>query len=391
MVEWPVRELGDLCTRITVGHVGSMASRYVPRGIPFLRSQNVKPGRINLSSLKFIDKEFHDKLTKSQLNAGDLVIVRTGEPGVAAVIPHGMGSMNCSDLVIARPAADVDVRFLCYAINETATGFVRAHVVGAVQQHFNVSSAKRLTIRLPPIDEQQRIVGVLGALDDKIALNNRIAVTAEELCRNVFSEKSWEARTSVESIAILRKEQVSPAVLSEQTVAHYSLPAFDSEKLPEITDPCAIKSSKFVVPESAVLFSKLNPDIPRVWNVAPELNIPALASTEFLVLEARSGVTTAELWAVLCQPGLLSSLASKVTGTSKSHQRVRPAEVMASAVVDPRELGDCRGQVQSLAERIARARNESRTLATLRDTLLPQLMSGKLRVREAEKIVEDAV
>ncbi|EST27076.1 hypothetical protein M877_17540 [Streptomyces niveus NCIMB 11891] len=117
----------------------------------------------------------------------------------------------------------------------------------------------------------------------------------------------------------------------------------------------------------------------------------ALASTEFLVLEPQNGVSAAELWAVLSQPGLFGNLAANATGTSKSHQRVRPAEVMTSVVVDPRELGDARGQVGALADRVMQARNESRTLATLRDTLLPQLMSGKLRVRDAEKIVEDAV
>ncbi len=162
MAEWPVRELGDLCTRVTVGHVGSMASRYVSEGIPFLRSQNVKRGRLDLAGLKYIDDNFHRELAKSQLNAGDLVIVRTGEPGVAAVVPDGIGPLNCSDLVIARPAPGVDVRFMCYAINETAEEFVRAHTVGAVQQHFNVASAKKLALKVPSLPEQQAIAAASG-------------------------------------------------------------------------------------------------------------------------------------------------------------------------------------------------------------------------------------
>ncbi|MFD5974379.1 MULTISPECIES: restriction endonuclease subunit S domain-containing protein [Streptomyces] len=344
-----------------------------------------------MSSLKYIDEDFHGQLRKSQLNAGDLVMVRTGEPGVAAVIPEGLGAVNCSDLVIARPDPDVNVHFLCYAINETARDFVRAHTVGAVQQHFNVASAKQLALRLPSRREQDSVAAVLGALDDKIAVNERIADTAERLCQCLCSEESWDARTTVDSIAALRKEQVSPAALNADTVAHYSLPAFDSGRMPELTVPQAIKSAKFVIREPAVLLSKLNPDIPRVWRVAPELETPALASTEFLVLEPHSGVTTSELWAVLSQPELLRGLAAKVTGTSRSHQRVRPAEVMSSEIVDPRKLGAVRGKVQSLAQRAMTARDESRALAALRDALLPQLMSGKLRVRDAERIVEDAV
>ncbi|MDT0479904.1 restriction endonuclease subunit S domain-containing protein [Streptomyces doebereineriae] len=248
-----------------------------------------------------------------------------------------------------------------------------------------------LKLRLPSRTEQENVVGVLGALDDKIVVNERITATAEDLCQSIFSEQSWEARTTVESIAILRKGQVAPDALSETQVDHYSLPAFDSGAMPEVTDPRSIKSSKFVVRQPSVLLSKLNPEIPRVWNVSPRQKCTALASTEFLVLEPRNDVTAAELWAVLSQPGLLGDLASKVTGTSKSHQRVRPAEVMTSQVVDPRDLGDVRGQARTLLSRVMQARDESLALATLRDTLLPQLMSGKLRVRDAEKIVEGAV
>ncbi|MFH9012594.1 hypothetical protein ACH4C6_14550 [Streptomyces sp. NPDC017943] len=260
-----------------------------------------------------------------------------------------------------------------------------------MQQHFNVASAKRLTLRVPPLLEQQAVAGVLGALDDKITGNERVARAAENLCRAVFSDNSWEARTTVGEIAALHKGQVRPETLTDGSVAHYSLPAFDSGAVPEIADPRTIKSAKFIVRQPSILLSKLNPEIPRVWNVSPDRTMPALASTEFLVLEPQSGVTTAELWAVLSQPEFLGGLAAKVTGTSKSHQRVRPAEVMNSAVVDPRELGHARRQAQALVSRAMQARSESRRLAALRDTLLPHLMSGKLRVREAEKIVEDAV
>jgi type I restriction enzyme S subunit len=263
--------------------------------------------------------------------------------------------------------------------------------VGSSNPTLNRNHVHPVAISWPTLEEQNVVAGMLGALDDKIVVNECIAATAEDLCRSIFSERSWEARTTVESIAILRKEQVAPDALSETQVDHYSLPAFDSGAMPEVTDPRSIKSSKFVVRQPSVLLSKLNPEIPRVWNVSPRQEFTALASTEFLVLEPRNTVTTAELWAALSQPRLLSDLASKVTGTSKSHQRVRPVEVMTSQVVDPRDLGDARGQARTLLGRVMQARDESRTLATLRDTLLPQLMSGKLRVRDVEKIVEDAV
>ncbi|MDV9170519.1 restriction endonuclease subunit S [Streptomyces sp. W16] len=284
----------------------------------------------------------------------------------------------------------VDSGFAYYMLRYRAVD-IRRIASGSTTPIVNKSTFAAFSISVPGLPEQASIAEVLGGLDDKIAINERITSTAENLCRAIFSDQSWAVRTSVEGIATLRKEQVTPATLTELNVAHYSLPAFDSGAMPEIAEPRSIKSAKYLIRQPSVLFSKLNPEIPRVWNVSPDQGISALASTEFLVLEPRNGVSTAELWAVLSQPGLLGGLVAKVTGTSKSHQRVQPSEVMNSAVVDPRELGDTRGHVRALVDRAMQARRESRVLATLRDALLPQLMSGKLRIRDAERIVEDTV
>ncbi len=112
--DWIKVNLEELCDDITVGHVGSMANEYVDSGIPFLRSLNVKPFRIIKEDLKYISPEFHEKLKKSSLRSGDIVIVRTGEPGACAIIPHDFHNSNCSDVVILRPKSSVSNRFLVY-------------------------------------------------------------------------------------------------------------------------------------------------------------------------------------------------------------------------------------------------------------------------------------
>ena len=188
-VDWPVVRLDDVADDITVGHVGSMATEYVPVGIPFLRSQNVEPFRVSLVDVKYVGEDFHARLAKSALQPGDVVIVRTGRPGSAAVIPPDLPVANCADLVIVRPGPTLDAHFLMYFINSGGSGHVASHLVGAVQQHFNVGSARTLRIPLPPLPEQQRIARTLGALDDKIELNRRMNRTLESIARAVF--KSW--------------------------------------------------------------------------------------------------------------------------------------------------------------------------------------------------------
>src|SRR5438094_1052918 len=130
--EWQEVFLEEVAADITVGHVGPMASEYVPTGVPFLRSQNVEPLRINDTDLKFITPEFHARLKKSVLSPGDVVIVRTGKPGACAVIPESLAVANCSDLVIVRCGPQLDPRFLAYYVNSVAVHHVDSHLVGAV-------------------------------------------------------------------------------------------------------------------------------------------------------------------------------------------------------------------------------------------------------------------
>ena len=187
--DWRDVALEDVADELTVGYVGPMASEYVDEGIPFLRSLNVDPLRINKNDLKFITPEFHSRIRKSRLTPGDVVIVRTGKPGSCSVVPEWLADANCSDLVIVRCGPQLDNRFLAYYVNTVAGDHVAAHLVGAVQQHFNVGAARTLRIKLPPLAEQKAIAAVLGALDDKIELNRRMNATLEAMARALF--QSW--------------------------------------------------------------------------------------------------------------------------------------------------------------------------------------------------------
>lgn len=162
---WQERKLGDLCREVTVGFVGTMANKYKETGIPFLRSQNIKPYYISLKDVVYIDDEFNKVLKKSQLNPGDLAIVRTGYPGTAAVIPDTLTVSNCSDLVIVKTGIDLDPYFLSYFFNSTyGKKLVLGNLVGAAQKHFNVTAAKKVFIPLPSLKEQHKVIRKLDLL-----------------------------------------------------------------------------------------------------------------------------------------------------------------------------------------------------------------------------------
>ncbi|MCB0712042.1 MAG: restriction endonuclease subunit S [Ignavibacteriae bacterium] len=156
---WVERQLASLCNEITVGHVGSMKTKYMESGIPFLRSQNIRPFEVSMENAMFIDETFHHALKKSQLSPGDLAIVRTGYPGTAAVIPPELPDSNCSDLVIVRPSNEVNPHFLAAFFNSAfGKKLVLGKIVGAAQKHFNITAAKEVMLYVPPIPEQLAII-----------------------------------------------------------------------------------------------------------------------------------------------------------------------------------------------------------------------------------------
>ena len=167
-VGWTKKPLAAVCKKITVGHVGSMAHRYQESGIPFLRSQNVRPFEITMDNVTFIDDAFHKELNKSQLRPGDLAIVRTGYPGTAAVIPPWLIEANCSDLVIIRPGQDLMPEYLESFFNSSfGKKLVLGKLVGAAQKHFNVTAAKEVVLHYPPAREQATVVAEIKQLRDE--------------------------------------------------------------------------------------------------------------------------------------------------------------------------------------------------------------------------------
>ena len=161
---WIDRQLASLCHEITVGHVGSMKTEYKASGIPFLRSQNIRPFEVSMDNVMFIDAKFHHALKKSRLRPGDLAIVRTGYPGTAAVIPPELPDSNCSDLVIVRPGDEVNPHFLAAFFNSAfGKQLVLGKIVGAAQKHFNVTAAKEVMLHVPPINEQKNIIQMIDS------------------------------------------------------------------------------------------------------------------------------------------------------------------------------------------------------------------------------------
>jgi len=434
---WQEIALQDLATEITVGFVGPMASEYVPKGIPFLRSLNVEPYRINRAELMHVSESFHQRIKKSALAPGDVVIVRTGKPGTAAVIPDTLAIANCSDLVIVRPGPQLDARFLAYYINSAAQGHVFAHTVGAVQQHFNVGSAKTLKLLRPPLHEQRAIARILGALDDKIELNRRMNRTLEAMAQALF--RAWFV--DFEPVSAKREgrrpvgmDDVAAALFPEhfRETAIGPIPAgWDISTIGMIADviDCLHSRKPDRLPSGKPLLQlgNIRDDgllDPSDWYLISEDDYDEWVSR----MEAQQGdcvITNVGRVGAVSQipPGVKAALGRNMTGIRCKISHPLPtfliecllSDAMRDEIVQKTDAGTILdalnvknipslrfvsppGLILDIFEkriRPVRAKMEhnfkaSLTLGNLRDHLLPQLLSGKLRIGQAERIVGEA-
>ncbi|MCP5337248.1 MAG: restriction endonuclease subunit S [Pseudomonadales bacterium] len=296
--------------------------------------------------------------------------------------------------------------------------------------YLSLIDQKRLAITLPPIGEQRAIAHILGTLDDKIELNRRMSETPEAMARALFKSwfvdfdpvrakaegrdpglpkpladlfparlvdselgeipEGWEVGDFGHVVELLR-QQVNPLGAPETRFRHFSIPAFDDGQWPKDEMGESIKSQKSRVLPGVVLLSKLNPEIERTWLVDIEAGDQAICSTEFLVLRPQRPFGRGLIYCLARSREMRRRVEGLVTGTSKSHQRAHASSILALPVVLPgREIGQAfERQADPLLARSLRCRRESRTLASLRDTLLPKLVSGELRIKDAACFIKD--
>lgn len=427
-------KLGDVVEEITVGHVGPMASEYVASGIPFLRSQNVLPFTISTNDIRYITSAFHAQLKKSRLRPGDVVIVRTGKPGTCAVIPEWLEEANCSDLVIVRCGKRAHPRYIAYWVNSLAANHISGHLVGAVQQHFNVGAARQMPMLLPAFDDQLRILEVLGSLDNKIELNRRMNETLEAMAQAIFLDwfidfgptrrkldgathpveimgglatepdrarelaglfpgrfgddglpEGWKEGT-LGDVARAGGTAVSPSEIAPDT------PYIGLEHMPrrsialgEWEAASKVSSNKTAFRRGQILFGKLRPYFHKV-GIAP---VDGVSSTDIIVLDAINGHTRSMIAACVSTDEFVRFTDQGSTGTKMPRTSWGNMKRYLIALPPDGVIERYSAVASPLMEKIVANVHESRTLATARDLLLPKLMSGEIRLREVESLVEE--
>ena len=308
------------------------------------------------------------------------------------------GRMNWADrtYAIGRGLAaispsDPALSYLVRAVLQSAVAELLAGSTGSTFP--NVSRRDLASIRLPDlgVSEAIRISRILQILDDKIESNQAVITRAEQLIDEIAVQRATDLpMVALSEVCSLSKSTWKPETSPDQTVQLYSLPAFDEGATPEQAAVASIKSNKTLMDRPGILVSRLNPRISRMWWVEIDAARVNVCSPEFAYLTAGDMHGLACTWLAVRSPEFRGEIVDRVTGTSGSHQRVRPADLMTIGVPDYRSLAEhLQATVLTLLHLVSDRRQQSVALAELRDALLPELMSGRMRVDEAGRLVSE--
>ena len=175
---------------------------------------------------------------------------------------------------------------------------------------------------------------------------------------------------------------VKPAQNPDNKFLHFSLPAFDANKEPSIELGSDIKSNKYQVEPFSILMSKLNPKTPRVWDIYFEPKENSICSTEFQVVQPNDRLLFPFISTLLKSDKVTGELAMSASGTSGSHQRVKPEDIFNISFVTPsiEKMKEFSELLEPNYLKQMKNQNQIQTLENMRDTLLPKLMSGEVKV-----------
>ena len=426
--EWPSMSLREACVSlIDCEHRTPPAAEY---GYPYVGIPQVKDGRISLDGARRIAREHFEEWTrKADPETFDVVVSRRCNPGEIGYVPKGPKFALGQNLVLLRSDGTRVLKpFLRWLVRgpqwwEQVNKYIN---VGAVFDSLKCADIPDFRLRIPPLSEQHAIAHILGTLDDKIELNRRMNETLEAMTRALF--KSWFVDFDPVRAKADGRDSSLPQSLADLFPAHLvdsdfgeipegwetgtvgDLSALNQETWTKGERPAEIRyidlsntkrgRIEAITPYAAAEAPSraqrvLRPGDTIVGTVRPGNRSYALVSesgltgsTGFAVLRPKAAECTEFVYLAATSAARIDDLAHLADGAA--YPAVRPDVVAATPIVRPdrRVLARFSSTAGALLGRIAHSEKESRTLASVRDLLLPKLISGEIRFRDAEKIVE---
>ena len=353
--DWVETTLGEVADKIFSGGTPSTKREdFYGGNIPWLRTQEVDFNYIYDTEIKITEEGLRNSSARL-VPSNSVIIAMYGNSAGRVAFSKIATTTNQACCNFVANILKADPYFIFFNLRGRYKE-IEGMANGAAQQNLSVGGLKELKILLPSLPEQRAIAAVLSSLDDKIELLREQNKTLEDMAQELFHEwfvefnfqnedgnpykksggkmidselgeipKGWRVGKLIDLTDHI-KESVTPSSEPNGFFSHYSIPAFDQGQRPESQRGAEILSNKYKVKNHSFLVSKLNPATPRIWTIF-QSNENGVCSTEFQVIKPKKEKFFSFTYSMLNSEDFVRKLASKVQGTSSSHQRVRPQDI----------------------------------------------------------------
>lgn len=414
--EWKTVKIEDVAEKVAMGPFGSSikVSTFVKKGIPIISGAHLKYGRLTEDNFNFITEEHADRLKNSNVYRGDVIFTHAGNIGQVSVIPdhskYNRYIISQRQFYLRCNRNVVLPEYIMYYF-KTREGqhklLANASQTGVPSIAQPVTYLKSIEISLPPIDEQARIVSILSTIDDKIELNNAINKNLEEMAQTLFKHwfvnfefpnengepykssggefvdselglipRGWEIG-KVGDIARNRNYNLKPDEIPKETY-YIGLEHISRKNLTllQYGNAEGIGSSKTYFKKNDILFGKLRPYFHKVC-IAP---FEGVCSTDIIPIYAGNYKYYGFLAFTLFSERLIEYVTQGSTGTKMPRTNWKYISEY-KIVIPPNHVAEKFTKIFDAFVDLMHIRFvENKNLTQLRDTLLPKLMSGEIRV-----------
>lgn len=406
-MEWKHYKMDELIEEISMGPFGSDVKKefYVDNGVPILNGSNLQGFKLQEDSFGYLTKEKADSLKKCNAHRGDIIVTHRGTLGQIVYVPvdskYDRYVISQSQFRFRCKADLVDVQYLVYYFHTREGQYkilANASQVGVPALARATSTFRLIDIKLPPLDDQRRIASILSSLDRKIELNNKINADLEEMAQAIFKNwfvdfepfkggkfvdselgmipEGWKVGSPYKYVKVVYGAPYKSAKFNDNGEG---LPLIRIRDLkdcnPQFYTPEILPQTEYV--NMGDIVAGMDAEfVPHIWKG----NTGLLNQRVCKLMPQQTSISN--LFVLYLMKPELEFVQSYKTGTTVSH--LGKADIDKFVVVLPplKVVEECSKILDSILQRIKNISAESRNLSTLRDTLLPRLMSGELEVPE---------
>lgn len=400
MSEWKEIELGEVA-HVQTGPFGSQLKneQYITGGTPVVTVEHIKDFRIIDFDYPSITNEDKERLSKYLMKEGDILFTRVGSVDLSAYVSKGQnGWMFSSRMLRVRPSKEINSRFLSYFVQQKSfRDYIINIAVGATMPSINTGILKTIPISYPPLKEQNEIASVLSSLDDKIDLLHRQNKTLEQMAETLFRQwfveevdDEWEFTSLENFVTCFNGVSYKSADLNPSDTAMITLKSFARDggfRLDGFKEYTGKYKEQHIVNEGdlVVAHTDITQDAALIGN--PIMVIGRREYKTLLISMDLVKVVSNHDW--LSKEFLYYQMKSRdfkqhclgySNGSTVLHLS-KQAVPSYEFFLPPKELvAEFTSQVKPLIEKSNKNIKHIRNLEEIRDTLLPKLMSGEVRI-----------